>query len=166
MRRGVLPKLWQSLPTLFAGASLGALVTWLVTRARPRAPEQESPAEEAQREARARLSDALGGAAQVPRAPRERRGEGEGALDLERLRAGVAAIPGCEQVHLRDLGGGIVEALGAAPDPGTVHHVLAALRGVPGVSVVVNRIWTPASAGARKPDLSHIPRVRRDSSVN
>jgi hypothetical protein len=162
-----LVKLWQILPTFVAGASLGALVTWLSTRARRNAPvEQETPGEPEPRAPG--LGQALGGAAaQTLRGARERRGRGEETpLDLERMRAEVAAIPGCDQVHLRDLGGGIVEVLGAAPDPNTVNLVLTSLRDEPGVSVVVNRIWTPASAGERKPDLSPIPRVRRDTSVN
>jgi hypothetical protein len=98
------------------------------------------------------------------RSARERKGDG--ALDLDALRVALTGIPGSEQVHLRDLGGGIVEALGAAPDSATVQQVLAALREVEGVTVVVNRIWTPSSARERKPDLSHIPRVRKDTSVN
>jgi len=58
------------------------------------------------------------------------------------------------------------QSMGPAPDPGTVHQILTVVRTGPGVTVVVNRIWTPASAHGRKPDLSHIPRARRDTSVN
>jgi hypothetical protein len=165
--KGSLRKLWQSLPTFAAGASLGVLATWLLTRRPHDDPRPETGADEQEStEPRVRLRDALSGDA-AARGGRERRPrDSESALNLEGLKADIASIPGCDQVHLRDLGGGIVEALGAAPDSDTVHLVLTSLRAARGVTVVVNRIWTPASARERKPDLSHIPRVRRDTSVN
>jgi hypothetical protein len=170
MKVSLTVKLWQSVSTLVAGASLGALVTWLFTRGHPDAAVTPAAPEESANggnEPRARLASALGGAVESLRSARERKlHEAESALDVEALRVVLAEIPGSEQVHLRDLGGGIVEALGAASDPHTVQQVLAALRSAPGVTVVVNRIWTPASARERKPDLSHIPRVRRDTNVN
>ena len=168
MTESRLRKLRQLLPTFFTGASLGALVTWALTRNRRavQAGRGASSAEAREAESRVRLRDALAGDA-AARGLRERRArDADPGLDLDGLKADVASIPGCEQVHLRDLGGGIVEALGAAPDSNTVHQVLTSLRAAPGVTVVVNRIWTPASARERKPDLSHIPRVRRDTSVN
>ena len=161
---------WRTLTTLAGGASLGLLVEWLVSRQGGRgAPVVRAPVQGADGEhpARGRWSDTLSGAVDSIRGERGRTSSAaESSVDVDALRASLAAIPGSEQIHLRHLGGGIVEALGAAPDPATVHHVLAVVRTGPGVTVVVNRIWTPASAHARKPDLSHVPRARRDTSVN
>jgi hypothetical protein len=153
---------WHTLTTLVGGASLGLGLAWLVSRERTRgAPVVRAPSSEEEPSGLGRWSSAVdsvrGERIRAPRAP---------DLDLDGLRVALAAIPGTEQIHLRHLGGGIVEALGAAPDPGTVHQVLTVLRTGAGVTVVVNRIWTPASAHGKKPDLSHIPRTRRDSSVN
>jgi hypothetical protein len=67
----------------------------------------------------------------------------------------LTQLAGCEQVCLRDLGGGIVEAFGAAPDAEAVYRVLATIREEPGVEFVVNRIWTPGLAQGRSADLSH-----------
>jgi hypothetical protein len=153
---------WHTLATLVGGASLGLLLAWLVSRERaPGAPVVRAPSAEGAPGGLGRWSSAIdsvrGERLRAPRAP---------DLDLDALRVALAQIPGTEQIHLRHLGGGIVEALGAATDPGTVHQVLTVLRTGAGVTVVVNRIWTPASTQGRKPDLSHIPRARRDSSVN
>jgi hypothetical protein len=153
---------WHTLTTLVGGASLGLALAWLVSRDRSRgAPVVRAPSAEGSERALGRWSSAVdslrGERLRAPRAP---------DLDLDGLRVALASIPGTEQIHLRHLGGGIVEALGAAPDPATVHQVLTVLRMGAGVTVVVNRIWTPASAHAKKPDLSHIPRTRRDTSVN
>jgi hypothetical protein len=56
-----------------------------------------------------------------------------------------------------------VEALGSAPDADAVQQVLDTLRASEGVTVVVNRIWTPASATSRAADLSPSPRARPDA---
>jgi hypothetical protein len=91
-----------------------------------------------------------------PRVGRATRAAASSGLDT--MQGRLAGVPGCDQVCVRDLGGGIVEAFGAAPDGEAVSRVLAVLRGEPGVVYVVNRIWTPASASARSPDLTHPPR--------
>jgi hypothetical protein len=64
------------------------------------------------------------------------------ALDLPGLEAATRELSGGEHVSLRDLGGGIVEAFGDAADADAVERVLSFVRERPGVSVVVNRIWT------------------------
>lgn len=84
-----------------------------------------------------------------------RSGNGSTPVDLDALQGSLAEIAGSEDVHLRDLGEGIVEALGAAPDAEVVEQVLATLRAGSGVSVVVNRIWTQAPAPAAT---SRLPR--------
>jgi hypothetical protein len=162
MKRAGFQGFWHTLITLLGGASLGLLLAWLVSRDRSGgAPVVRAPSAEGEPAGSGRWSTAVdsfrGERIRAPRAP---------DLDLDGLRVAVAHVPGTEQIHLRHLGGGIVEALGAAPDPGTVHQVLTVLRTGAGVTVVVNRIWTPVSAHGKKPDLSHIPRARRDTSVN
>ena len=165
MKRIDLRGLTRSLSTLLAGASVGALAMWLWGRRSSRAAlVSGSPVQEGEG---SRPDVAEEPAEALARAPKRRKLEDPDApLDVDALRATLADVSGSEQVHLRHLGGGIVEALGAAPDAAAVHRVLSALRSAEGVTVVVNRIWTPSSARERKPDLSHIPRSRRDTSVN
>jgi hypothetical protein len=93
--------------------------------------------------------------------PRTGRGAGsEGSPRLDSLQSRLEGVSGAARVCLRDLGAGIVEAFGEAPDAEAVERVVAALREEPGVSFVVNRIWTPASAEVRSADLTHSPRKR------
>jgi hypothetical protein len=157
----------RTLPTLLAGASMGALAMWLWGRRRSRAAVVGGPTARADAENTVDEAADEHAEAALGKAPKRKKlDDPHVPLDLGALRYTLADIPGSEQVHLRHLGGGIVEALGAAPDAATVHRVLTALRSADGVNVVVNRIWTPSSARERKPDLSHIPRSRRDTSVN
>jgi hypothetical protein len=79
----------------------------------------------------------------------------ESGCDLDRIQVKLSELPGGEQVGVRDLGGGIMEAFGAAPDAEAVFRVLTALREEPGVEFVINRIWTPGLAQERSTDLTH-----------
>jgi hypothetical protein len=155
--------------TFIVGASAGVLVAWLLRAGRSRGAKGGGadgaggygPASE---EVRGRWAEAIEGVVGTLMTARERLlGDGDPLIDLDALRASLAVVSGSERVHLRDLGGGIVEALGEAPDAETVHRALDALRAGEGVSVVVNRIWTPASATERAADLSHSPRVSPDA---
>jgi len=113
-----------------------------------------------------RLSGALEGAVVALAGARERvLGPGPSRLDLGRLRAHLHEVPGGERVRLRDLGGGIVEALGEAPDADAVERVLSRLREEPGVAVVVNRIWTESAHGTAA-DLVHFRRPLGDTREN
>ena len=67
-------------------------------------------------------------------------------VDLEALRARLAALPGGEGLRLRALTEGIVEVVGTAPDAERARAVLDVLSREPGVRAVVNRVWTPSSA--------------------
>ena len=84
-----------------------------------------------------------------------RRAGSAGSPRLDSLHGRLETISGAARVCLRDLGAGIVEAFGEAPDAEAVERVVAALKQEPGVAFVVNRIWTPASAEARSADLTH-----------
>lgn len=63
-------------------------------------------------------------------------------VDLE---ARLALVANAEAVRVEHLGDGIVELTGTAPDPAS-RAAAASVARVPGVRVVVNRIWTPTSA--------------------
>ena len=53
--------------------------------------------------------------------------------------------PGTSDLHVRSLGGGILELVGSAPDELDLPEVLHVLAAEAGVSVVVNRVWTSRS---------------------
>lgn len=74
-------------------------------------------------------------------------------VDLEALTRRLSALPCGERVRVRDLGEGIVEVVGAAPDEATARALLDAAGGAPGVEVVVNRVWTPSSGVHNVPGL-------------
>jgi hypothetical protein len=79
--------------------------------------------------------------------------------DLGLLEGALAQIPECRGVRLRDLGGGIIEAFGSAPDAEAASRATAVLRELCGSGYVVNRIWTPTSR-ERRGDLSPASRPR------
>lgn len=143
-----------ALPTLLAGASAGLVLGWILSRRSLRSPTGTARADlggggarDQVAALRARWSEALDGAVETLLAARERMLREAPPVDLGELGSGLAEVDGGEGVHLRDLGGGIIEALGSATDEAAVGRVLSYLRSAPGVAVVVNRIWTPGSAG-------------------
>lgn len=68
------------------------------------------------------------------------------AVDLEALRARLGELPSADGVRVRELGEGILEVVGRAPDDAAARALLEAVAAEPGVEVVVNRVWTPSSA--------------------
>ena len=67
------------------------------------------------------------------------------ALDEARLADALAAVGGAGRLRAAVLGDGLVEVVGTASDTAATAAV-GAVRAVPGVRVVVNRVWTPSSA--------------------
>lgn len=97
---------------------------------------------------RLRLAQAWDGAVETLVSAREFM-LGSPELDLEALRVRVEGLPGGDGVRLRSLGRGLVELVGNAPDDEVASGLLGAVAAEPGVEVVVNRIWTPSSAGGQ-----------------
>ena len=62
-----------------------------------------------------------------------------------RLADALGALDGARRLRAHALGAGVVDLTGEA-DAETAEVARAALEAVPGVEVVVNRVWTPASA--------------------
>jgi len=140
------------------GASAGLLAGVLVARRRGGGGSGGgAPSPRAAREGRTigeGWSSALEGAARGLAAARERLGLKPGEAtepDPGALAATLVDRPGAEGVRVRDLGGGIVEVYGTAPGADVVDGILRAVTEVPGVLVVVNRVWTPASRGRPAP---------------
>lgn len=71
---------------------------------------------------------------------------GSPEVDLIGLQLRLDALPGGQEIRVRDLGDGIVEVVGSAPDAESVEALVSILADEPGVDVVVNRVWTPESA--------------------
>lgn len=65
-------------------------------------------------------------------------------LDEASLDAVLAALDGGADLRARILGVGLVELVGDATDDAAATAVTA-VRALPGVRVVVNRVWTPSS---------------------
>ena len=69
-------------------------------------------------------------------------------LDLDALTARVRALPGAEELQVKSFGQGICELVGSAGGEIDVAGLVRALAAEPGVSALVNRVWTPESGGA------------------
>ena len=67
-------------------------------------------------------------------------------VDAGALAVRLRALPGTEALRVHSLGQGIVELVGSAAGSLDVPGVIKTLADQPGVSVVVNRVWTPESA--------------------
>lgn len=115
VRRPPRARLW---PSLVAGAALGAIGVWLVLRSLP----DEGASD---RGARPRAAG---------REP-----------DLDAMSARLGRVAGAEGLRLQSLGGGILELVGSAGSEFDLSALLTVLATEPGVSVVVNRVWTPGS---------------------
>jgi hypothetical protein len=117
-------------PLWVAGAVAGVLASWiLLRRTALGAGAAAGPALAVPRER------------PVPPRPRVR-----GATpDLDAISERLHARPGTDDLRVRSLGGGILELVGGAADELDLKAVLDALVAEPGVSVVVNRVWTPGS---------------------
>ena len=118
-------------PLWVAGAVAGVLASWILLRRTALG-------------AGATAGPALAGDRPVPPRPRER----GATADLDAISERLHARPGTDDLRVRSLGGGILELVGSAADELDLKAVLDALAAEPGVSVVVNRVWTPGS-GAR-----------------
>ena len=73
---------------------------------------------------------------------RARRSSPPPELDLEGLTDRLLDRAGADGLRLRALGKGIIEVVGSAGAELDLPELLAALGAQPGVSVVVNRVWT------------------------
>jgi hypothetical protein len=116
-------------PLWVAGAVAGVLTSWILLRRT------------------ALAADAAAGPA--PEVPRERSGllrGREAAPDLDAIAERLHARPGSDDLRVRSLGGGILELVGSAADEFDLKAALDGLAAEPGVSVVVNRVWTPGSS--------------------
>jgi hypothetical protein len=77
------------------------------------------------------------------------RGSGRpGAKGEQREGTTDAARQGTEEVRVRSFGQGICELVGSAGGELYVAALIRVLAAEPGVSAVVNRVWTPESGGA------------------
>lgn len=76
-----------------------------------------------------------------------RRWAGVPPADLVRAGRLLAAIPDADRVRVHDLGDGIVELVGEAPPPAE-RAAVEAVQALPGVRIVVNRIWSRRDAPA------------------
>jgi hypothetical protein len=127
-RRTSAPEHW---PRWIAGAVAGVLASWIVLRRSAlgadaaAGPEPEVPRDR-------------------PAPPRAR--VRAAAPDLDAIAGRLHARPGTHDLRVRSLGGGILELVGSATDEFDLKAALDALAVEPGVSVVVNRVWTPGSS--------------------
>lgn len=71
---------------------------------------------------------------------------GHEAPDLSVLEGVIERVPGAHGCRLRPLGDGIVELVGVCDEDEVAERVAAMVGAVPGVRVVVNRVWTPSSS--------------------
>ena len=118
------------------GAAVGVAAWWLMLRRdEPRTDLDE----------RALADQDL--AAVRPAVRRERR-RANREINLDALAGRLRSHGGTEHLRVRSLGQGIIELVGNAAGPLDVPTVIKALAEEPGVSVVVNRVWTPESAAS------------------
>jgi len=91
------------------------------------------------------LEEAIGDAAEGVAGFRERL-FGGAPPDLAVLERVIERVPRAHGCRLRPLGDGIVELVGVCDDDAVAERVAAMVGAVPGVRVVVNRVWTPSSS--------------------
>jgi hypothetical protein len=129
IRTRTASELW---PLWVAGAVAGVLASWiLLRRTALGAGAAAGPASESER----------------PIPPRAR-ARSVPSPDLLAIAGRLHARPGTDDLRVRSLGGGILELVGNAADELDLKAALDSVAAEPGVSVVVNRVWTPGS-GAR-----------------
>ncbi len=75
---------------------------------------------------------------------RSRRAHARREPDVAALSERLRERTGADDLRLRSLGQGILELVGSAGEELNVAALLEALAAEPGVSVVVNRVWTRA----------------------
>jgi hypothetical protein len=123
------------LPAVLMGAAVGAAALWLLRREPSAAPAGLRPGDPG-------FTD--DGDSPRPLARRERkRGP---SVDASALTARLHERPGTADLRVQSLGQGIVELVGSAGADLDLGALIKALADEPGVTVVVNRVWTPASA--------------------
>ena len=123
VRARSFPSHWW--PSLVVGAVFGAGVSWLAVSGRFR-----RGADPDNRGLRARL--------------KRRHVE----PDLDELAALLRAWPGAEELRMRFFGQGILELVGSAGKDLDIAALIRVLAAEPGVSAVVNRVWTAESGGS------------------
>ena len=126
-----------------AGAATGLLAGILL---RARGGRDAPPAGGGAGEGWSRLRDAWDDAAEGLAAARDRV-RPRPILDEHGLGERVAGLACAARCRVRVLGEGIVELVGRCSSDDELRVLLDALAAEPGVEVVVNRVWTPASAG-------------------
>lgn len=67
-------------------------------------------------------------------------------VDAAAARRRLRGVEGAGGIRVHDLGDGIVELVGEAPD-GVVDAAVAAMEALPGVRIVVRRIWSTPDRG-------------------
>ena len=133
---------------------MGTFVSWLVLRPRASEGQRWELLSRAFDETRAGLRAAR----QRLRPPLE--------PDLDAIAARLHAEPGTRDFRVRSLGGGILKLMGSASDEADLPTLLESLTSEPGVTVVVNRAWTPASLRPRRsPSGAPVPGSRVPPSV-
>ncbi|MBT8337838.1 MAG: hypothetical protein KJO11_14630 [Gemmatimonadetes bacterium] len=75
----------------------------------------------------------------------DRRLRGASLLSDRSLADALSGVEGAETLRAHALGPGVIDLTGEADDP-VAQAARAALEALPGVEVVLNRIWTPSSA--------------------
>lgn len=140
------------LPSFLLGASAGLLLAWAIARRGGDGEAAGAAADDTRRSTWERWSDTWEDAVEGLASARARIvGADPESPDLEALTDLLRSVKGAERVDLRGLRNGIVEIVGSAPDEATVTEALDLLAKAPGVSVVVNRVWTPSSSAHSVP---------------
>ena len=68
-------------------------------------------------------------------------------FDLDTLTEMLQSWPGAEELYVRSFGQGICELVGSASGELDIAALVQSLASEPGVSAVVNRVWTVESGG-------------------
>lgn len=137
-------------PSFLVGAAAG-LAAGALLRGRLEPSGEEVGVEGSSRDGWARLrgawGDAVEGAAEGLTSARQMLAP-EPTIDVAELQGILDGTPGSAGCRLRLLSEGIVEVVGSCASEEELDAILDALAAVPGVDVVVNRVWMPDSSGS------------------